>query len=486
MTLPTKLSTIFRIKQKSYKMVLIISIIDEYKRLGNRQLPLDNLASRFLQYYKQAAVAGKTVDIPPKAIASRWLDFTITQTKSLLKTPIAALSSILDSSPSSITFKPEIWDMLDDQTLKELENYAWSELNTYNQQLADNTSSTFSLHDALNQILNQYPQAKTESFANHSLGTLVRQSIPEYFRSLSFIDENYKVQGSIGQGNWATIPWIAILDKRNTTTTQNGQYIVYLFAEDMQSVYLTFNQGVTAPIEERGRREGHQYLEEKAQEIREQLPLKGLQKDSEIRLTSSGLGRDYQVSTVAYIRYDRDNIPDDDQLLQDLKNVMDNYKLYMNDLDGQDVVQVADEVEPMSTLSISEQIDKIKAYINHKGFYFPENLIENFYLSLKTKPFVILAGVSGTGKTKLVKLFAEAIGATSDNQQFTLIPVRPDWSDPSDLLGYKDLSGKFRPGKLTEVLIEASKPSNRHKPYFICLDEMNLARLSIILVIYSV
>lgn len=47
MTLPTKLSTIFRIKQKSYKMVLIISIIDEYKRLGNRQLPLDNLASRF-------------------------------------------------------------------------------------------------------------------------------------------------------------------------------------------------------------------------------------------------------------------------------------------------------------------------------------------------------------------------------------------------------------------------------------------------------
>ena len=39
-------------------------------------------------------------------------------------------------------------------------------------------------------------------------------------------------------------------------------------------------------------------------------------------------------------------------------------------------------------------------------------IIENFYLSLKTKPLVILAGISRTGKTKLVKLFAEAIGAT--------------------------------------------------------------------------
>ncbi|WP_370510366.1 McrB family protein [Paenibacillus sp. TCA20] len=103
--------------------------------------------------------------------------------------------------------------------------------------------------------------------------------------------------------------------------------------------------------------------------------------------------------------------------------------------------------------------------------------MENFYLSLKTKPFVILAGVSGTGKTKLVKLFAEALGATMTNGQFTLIPVRPDWSDPSDLLGYKDLSGVFRPGRLTEVLVEASKPENKNKPYFICLDEMNLARV---------
>lgn len=132
---------------------------------------------------------------------------------------------------------------------------------------------------------------------------------------------------------------------------------------------------------------------------------------------------------------------------------------------------------PPPDSSILTFLHQIQSYIIQKGFFFPEHLIENFYLSLKAKPFVILAGISGTGKTRLVKLFAEALGATGDNGQFTLIPVRPDWSDPSDLFGYKDLSGRFKPGPLTEVLVEARRPENRHKPYFICLDEMNLARV---------
>ncbi|WHY20118.1 AAA family ATPase [Paenibacillus sp. G2S3] len=132
---------------------------------------------------------------------------------------------------------------------------------------------------------------------------------------------------------------------------------------------------------------------------------------------------------------------------------------------------------PPSDSSITTLLHQIQSHIRRKGFFFPEHLIENFYLSLKTKPFVILAGISGTGKTRLVKLFAEALGATGINGQFTLIPVRPDWSDPADLMGYKDLSGRFKPGPLTEVLVEARNQENQHKPYFICMDEMNLARV---------
>ena len=121
-------------------------------------------------------------------------------------------------------------------------------------------------------------------------------------------------------------------------------------------------------------------------------------------------------------------------------------------------------------MTIKEKIAAIKSYIATRGFNYEGDLIENFYLSLKSKPFVILAGTSGTGKTRLVKLFAEAIGA-----KMQLVPVRPDWSDSSDLFGHNDLSGKFHPGAIIDFIKQAEW--NKDTPHFLCLDEMNLARV---------
>jgi 5-methylcytosine-specific restriction enzyme B len=125
--------------------------------------------------------------------------------------------------------------------------------------------------------------------------------------------------------------------------------------------------------------------------------------------------------------------------------------------------------------STNEMINHINTYIKSKGFYYEKEEVINLYLSLKTKPFVILSGISGTGKTMIVRWFAEAIGATEDNGQFTIIPVRPDWSDGSDLLGYTDIKGDFKEGPLTKVIKIANR--NPEKPYIVLLDEMNLARV---------
>lgn len=126
-------------------------------------------------------------------------------------------------------------------------------------------------------------------------------------------------------------------------------------------------------------------------------------------------------------------------------------------------------------MTVHEAIDGIKKYIAAKGFTYDEGLIENFYLSLKSKPFVILAGTSGTGKTKLVKLFAEAVGATAENGRYKLVPVRPDWSDSTDLFGHVDLNNRFHAGVILDFLKKAE--AHPDKPYFLCLDEMNLARV---------
>ena len=121
-------------------------------------------------------------------------------------------------------------------------------------------------------------------------------------------------------------------------------------------------------------------------------------------------------------------------------------------------------------MTIKEQVAAIRKYIEAKGFNYDGSLIENFYLGLKSKPFVILAGTSGTGKTRLVRLFAEAIKAN-----YKLVSVRPDWSDSSDLFGHVDLNQKFVPGAIIDFVKQAEL--NPTKPYFLCLDEMNLARV---------
>lgn len=121
-------------------------------------------------------------------------------------------------------------------------------------------------------------------------------------------------------------------------------------------------------------------------------------------------------------------------------------------------------------LTVEESISQIEAYIKAKGFTYEPGLIRNFYLTLKSKPFVILAGISGTGKTKLVELFAEAIGA-----EYKLVSVRPDWSDGSDLFGHYDLNGRFVEGAICDAFKVAKMDSD--KPVFVCLDEMNLARV---------
>ena len=136
--------------------------------------------------------------------------------------------------------------------------------------------------------------------------------------------------------------------------------------------------------------------------------------------------------------------------------------------------------ENMKQLKVTSQskkeiVDNIFKYISSQGYEYSKELISNLYLSLKTKPFVILAGISGTGKSKIVRLFAEALGSTVENNQYNMISVRPDWNDITELIGYKNLESKFIKGKLTQIIEKASQ--NLDKPYFVCLDEMNLARV---------
>jgi len=108
------------------------------------------------------------------------------------------------------------------------------------------------------------------------------------------------------------------------------------------------------------------------------------------------------------------------------------------------------------------------------------------------KPFILLAGISGTGKTRFVRRQAAATARNSQTpENFCLVPVRPDWHEPSDLLGYVSRIGgqpRFISTKALDFMIEAWKEvapfaneegpgelASDAPPYWLCLDEMNLA-----------
>lgn len=112
--------------------------------------------------------------------------------------------------------------------------------------------------------------------------------------------------------------------------------------------------------------------------------------------------------------------------------------------------------------------------------------ISCFVSALLAKPFVILTGLSGSGKTKLAQSFARWISENIINDssdQYVLAAVGADWDNNENLLGYPDAlrretMGYCKPSNgVLDLIIRASKEGNSEKPFFIILDEMNLSHV---------
>lgn len=109
------------------------------------------------------------------------------------------------------------------------------------------------------------------------------------------------------------------------------------------------------------------------------------------------------------------------------------------------------------------------------------NKFSSYYTAFRTKPFMLLAGISGTGKSRIVREFAfkscpkelqDKDGTEPDN--FCMIEVKPNWHDSTELLGYwSNLNKRYMFTKFAKFLVKAKMYPN--VPFFVCLDEMNLA-----------
>ena len=130
--------------------------------------------------------------------------------------------------------------------------------------------------------------------------------------------------------------------------------------------------------------------------------------------------------------------------------------------------------------------DKTKRPLQQIFYNSPDTeYIISYLTALRTKPFMLLAGISGTGKSRIVRKLAQATTTQQydndddrwkDNrpENFELIQVKPNWHNSMDVVGfYSNISKKYEYTPFVEFIVKAWQ--HKDTPYFLCLDEMNLA-----------
>ena len=140
------------------------------------------------------------------------------------------------------------------------------------------------------------------------------------------------------------------------------------------------------------------------------------------------------------------------------------------------IVAVLEQNQSETTnMSLPEIVDHVRNYAATRTIhlYYTHEDISAFVAGLAASKFAILQGLSGTGKTSLPNVFAEAIGGECD-----IVSVQSSWRDSNELLGYyNDFNKKFTAKEFTCDLYRANHVNYSDTPYFIVLDEMNLSRV---------
>jgi len=148
-------------------------------------------------------------------------------------------------------------------------------------------------------------------------------------------------------------------------------------------------------------------------------------------------------------------------------------------------------------LTEAAAIKRVADHASACGFVYSDRVIKAFHTSLKIDskaPLMVLAGISGTGKTQLPRLYSDALGV-----HFLPVAVQPGWDSPQDLLGFfSHLEGRFRPTTLLQALVQLDEYMGKSaldredlkdlkkrweelqcsdQMLLVLLDEMNLARV---------
>jgi len=260
-----------------------------------------------------------------------------------------------------------------------------------------------------------------------------------------------KIQVSFGTGNAARVPWIAFL--RKGQRVQKGVYPVYLYYKERQVLILAYGVSETAPPD-----------------IKWEVAAETV---ADFFQTNFSAKPDRYGSSLVFDTYNID--PTKPNFGLDLVNV------------NEDLIRLTNYYNSLNLSSTMVKKDEEKVPFNYEQFIkdlekanlsFSGSHVQRLIGSLCTKPFVILTGLSGSGKTKLAQAFAHWL-CKDKKAQVCILPVGADWTNREPLLGFPNALEKqnyiFPDNGALSLILQAAK--NPSQPYFLILDEMNLSHV---------
>lgn len=299
------------------------------------------------------------------------------------------------------------------------------------------------------------------------------------FRTNHF-QKNYrglKVKVGFGQGTLAHIPWIAFLGKNQEV--QNGIYPVLLYFRKLDLLFVCYGVSETK-------------IPKLSWNIQDKKSIASYFNENNL-----GKPKHYGTSLIRAV-YSTSTTLNIDSILLDIDSVIGQYKSQLGIFEVEPSIGMPPPPQTPKTIIRAEDNSNERYPISVGAKFAAEDFIAvaqlanlkldeklgiRFIASLLTKPFVILTGLSGSGKTKLAQAFAqwlcEEVNGNGTSEQYCLVPVGADWTNREPLLGFPNALNADEyvypdNGVLKLILHAIEEPS---KPHFLILDEMNLSHV---------
>lgn len=280
-----------------------------------------------------------------------------------------------------------------------------------------------------------------------------------------------KVDWSLGKGVWASVPWIALMDERETTSTQKGLYIVFLVSRDLSTAHLCLLQGTTELVQEHKTSGALPILRQRSDAYRAlapELAQHGFLLDGEMNLGAEGWrAQSYEASCIAHHPLSAEALPNDAELDALLEPLL---AAYHRILEQAPKPAVDDSAPTLPPYTVEDAL---------AGLFIDPDEFRRTLDIWRDKKNLVLQGAPGVGKSYIARRLAYALMAQKDPSRVEVVQFHQSYGYEDFVQGYRptaDGGFELRDGVFHRFCEQARKRPG--VPHVFIIDEINRGNLS--------